>query len=213
MQIPFTIEEFLGVFAIYNTAVWPAQLALVAAAVVVIGLALESVRAGRWISAILALLWIWMAVVYHWRFFAPVNPAAYLFGAIFLVEAGLLAWLGVVRGALGFRPRHDLTSALGGVLIAYALVAYPLLGGAAGHWYPIAPTFGVPCPTTIFTLGVLLRVDRHERLPVLVIPVAWALVGSSAAWQLGMVEDYGRAVAALVAVAATLPRPAAWRYA
>ncbi len=45
MQLPFDAHQFFGVFARYNTAVWPAQIALVAAALAAVVLALRP-RAG-----------------------------------------------------------------------------------------------------------------------------------------------------------------------
>lgn len=69
----------------------------------------------------------------------------------------------------------------------------------AGHGWPRAPVFGVaPCPTTIFTLALLLA--SRTPLVVAAIPVLWALVGTTAAVLLGVPEDLGL----LVAVAAFL---------
>lgn len=34
MELPFTVDQFMAVFAAYNTAVWPAQILLYALAVV-----------------------------------------------------------------------------------------------------------------------------------------------------------------------------------
>jgi hypothetical protein len=46
---------------------------------------------------------------------------------------------------------------LGVALIAYAVVIYNALGYVLGHSWPNLPVFGVaPCPTTIFTFGMLL---------------------------------------------------------
>lgn len=79
MQPPFTLEEFLGVFARYNLAVWPLQVGLYAVAALLVALAARpSRRSGRWIAGLLAALWAWMGIVYHWAYFARINPAAYL---------------------------------------------------------------------------------------------------------------------------------------
>ena len=54
--------------------------------------------------------------------------------------------------------RVDMASfALGTALAALggALVAYPVLSAMLGREFPEMPTFGLPCPTTIFTLGLL----------------------------------------------------------
>jgi hypothetical protein len=85
-------------------------------------------------------------------------------------------------------------------LILYALVAYPLLGVLLGHHYPATPTFGAPCPTTIFTFGVLLWCQRRVPAWLLIIPGLWALIGLSAAISLGVPEDVGLFVAGAVAI-------------
>src|SRR5687768_15620762 len=93
--MPFTAGEFFEVFRRYNEAVWPLQLLLAAAGLVVAILALRShPRTGRIAMLVMALLWVWMGVVYHFAFFRHINPAASLFGAGFLVQAALFIWLG-----------------------------------------------------------------------------------------------------------------------
>lgn len=65
--------------------------------------------------------------------------------------------------------------------------------------------FGVaPCPTTIFTFGLLLLTRGPVPLRLLVIPLLWALVGASAALHLGVREDLGLVVTGLVATALLL---------
>ena len=158
----------------------------------------------RAVAGILGLFWVWMGVVYHWTFFRAINPAATLFGVLFVLEGIALVARGAVRRGLRFRFRATLQGLAGALLLAYALVAYPLLGYAAGHRYPAMPTFGLPCPTTIFTLGLLLWTEPPvPRLPLLV-PLAWSAFGASAALQLGVWEDLGLVVAGLVTGLLTL---------
>jgi hypothetical protein len=60
------------------------------------------------------------------------------------------------------------------------------------------PLFGIaPCPTTIFTIGVLLMASDRLTLWLSIIPIAWALIGTSAALFLGVPEDLGLAVAVI----------------
>jgi hypothetical protein len=204
-MLPFTVDEFFNVFRLYNEALWPAHIALTVLAVAGIALSVRQ-HAGdlRWVSAILALLWLWMAVAYHATFFRTVNPAAWLFAGAFALQ-GLLfarqAWRRasspVVRPASS-HPRAVIAIAL----VTYALVVYPIIGWIVGHRYPASPTFGVPCPTTIYTLGVLVWWAPLARWGLLLIPVAWSVVSVSAATRLGVPEDWGLPVAAALAVAA-----------
>ena len=207
MDVPFTVEQFLGVFARYNEALWPAQVVFYLLAAALVWLAVRGGRpADRWVGGGLALLWTWMGVVYHWAFFTAINPAAWLFGGLFLLQAILFVGAGVVAGRLRFHARPDAYGVAGAVMIGYALVLYPILGALAGHGYPRGPTFGLPCPTTIYTFGILLWAERVVPWWVLVIPAAWSLLGSSAAVSFGIVEDYGLIVAGVGGTAMLLWR-------
>jgi hypothetical protein len=41
----------------------------------------------------------------------------------------------------------------------FGLIAHPLLSSVFGHSFPAAPGFGLPCPTTLFPIGVLSLAD------------------------------------------------------
>ena len=199
--LPFTIEEFLDVFRRYNTAVWPAQWALMALALVIAVLVYrDRPRDHRWVHGMLAVLWLWMAFAYHIAFFTRVNAAATIFGAAFAAQGVLFAWYAWRTPAEPVRVHSGGAGHLGVVIVAYALFVYPALGYLFGHRYPAAPTFGVPCPTTIFTLGVIVWWGRTVPLALLVVPLAWSVVATSAAFSLGMSEDYGLTVAAIATV-------------
>ena len=59
--LPFTIEQFYGVFREYNTTVWPAQIFLLVLAVVAVVLVVFPRRwSGSSVSSILAFLWAWL---------------------------------------------------------------------------------------------------------------------------------------------------------
>jgi hypothetical protein len=201
-SLPFTTAQFLDVFRRYNESVWPGQWLLNLLAIVAVGAALAGGRsASKIATGIVAALWIWMGAVYHLTFFRAINPAALAFGSLFIIEGLLIAWFGVVRSSVRFDQRPNSATPVGLALIAYALVVYPLVGYALGHRYPSSPTFGVPCPTTIFTLGVLLLAPPPRLRVLIVIPVLWGVVGFTAAVKLGMWEDYGLLIAAVLATA------------
>jgi len=205
MAPPFTPEQFFAVFAAYSRALgaWPlAAYALGAAAVW--GAWRGGSGGARLAWGAAAVLWAWTGGLYHGLYFARINPAAYGFAAVFAAQAGLLGWE-AWRGRCGFRTGGACGWA-GTALVAYAMVLYPLLGARLGHAYPRAPLFGVtPCPTTLFTAGLLLWAEAPPRR-LAAIPLAWALVGTTAAWLLGVWEDLGL-VAAAAAGAWVLGRP------
>jgi hypothetical protein len=185
--MPFTTREFLDVFAAYNTALWPLVVALwvVTAAVLTSFVMRERV----WLPLPMLLLaghWLWSAVVYHAFFFTAINPAAWLFAALFVLQAVFLIVAassgGIVVRRLG-SWRHVVSSSL----IVYGLV-YPAIAWADGFAYPHMPTFGVPCPTVILTIGFLIGVSTSSILLSL-IPVAWSLLGISAVLSFGIHAD------------------------
>lgn len=203
MQLPFSREAFFDVFAVYNNALWPFVLALWAATL----LALIARVAGRdrseWTFGLLAVQWAWSAVAYHASLFSAINPAAWGFAALFLVQAALLTWFGVVHHRLRFSEATPVAHIAGYVLIVYGLF-YPLLAVVDGHAYPRVPTFGVPCPTTIVTVGFLLLVRGRLPFALVVVPVLWAALAGSSAFLLDVHTD----LMLLVAGAALLVR--AW---
>ena len=201
MQLPFTVEQFFGVFRAYNRAVWPAQIfLLLLAALTVVFIALRRSWSGVGVSAILAVLWIWLGTAYHWAFFAQINPVAYGFGALSIVGGLMFAWHGVIRRRLEFSFGKSLRAAIGTALLVFALLIYPIWGTLAGHGYPALPTFGLPCPTTIFTIGVLALASGTSLRAVLTEPILWSLVGSQAVFVLDVKPDLGLLVAGVVAV-------------
>ena len=206
MQLPFTKDQFFDLFGAYNETLWPALVALWIASVVLSLLLLSSRRpSDRWISSLLAAHWIWSAVAYHGTFFTRINPAAWLFGALFLLEGGLFLWWGVVRGRLSFAPWGSRWAPVAWIFVAYSLV-YPGINALDHHSVSRIPAFGGPCPTTIFTVGLLmLAAPRLWRLSI--VPVLWAAIGGSAAFALGVRADYALPLAGLaLAVTSAAPR-------
>ena len=198
-MIPFTVDQFLNVFERYNVAVWPAQLFLYAIGVLIICLAFQrKVDFSRSISLLLSMFWIWMGLLYHFWFFSTINRAALIFAAFFVLQGVLFFIAGVNKNNLTFQFRPGLFGVTGGMFLIYALVIYPALSYWLGHRYPAAPTFGLPCPTTIFTFGLLLWTNRRVPLYLLPIPFGWSLIGMSSAISFGMIEDYGLMVAGLL---------------
>jgi hypothetical protein len=202
MILPFTSADFYSNFAAYNRAVWPAPaIAGGLAAVAILAVFRRPAIAGRVSGLVLALMWAFTGVAYDILFFTRINPAAYVFGALFLIEAGLIAHYGLRRKAFIYGRKQGRDILVGLALIAYAVVLYPMIGTLAGHNYPAAPMFGIaPCSVTIFTFGMLLM--TRERLPrlVLAIPLLWAVIGGAAAFLLLAYQDWGLPVAGALSV-------------
>lgn len=203
--MPFTAARFFDVLAAYNTALWPAVVALWVASVAVLIVAARHGVPQRALAILLTVHWAWSALAYHAAYFTRINPAAWLFAVLFLFEAGTLFWEGVMRDRLSFRIDHSARTLLGMAFVVYAL-AYPLIVLAEGLPYPRAPLFALPCPTTLFTIGWLL-VAEMPGWRVTLVPLIWSVVGWSAASLFGVGADLALPLAGAALVIDRLLRP------
>ena len=200
MQLPFTTREFFDVFESYNTGIAIAQIIAYALGCITVILARKAdLQRSRVIVALLALFWFWIGIFYHIMHFAQINPAARSFGAMFVAQGLIFLIAGCVYGKLRFSFKRRPIPLVGVVFIVYAMAIYPAIGALFGHMYPRCPVFGVaPCPTVIFTFGLLLWTSTPVPMYVLIIPFLWSLIGFSAALRLGVPQDYGMVVAGIL---------------
>lgn len=206
MKIPFTADQFFDSMAAYNVSMFPVQIVLALLAVGLVAMVLLKARhSGVAVLSLLGVMWVWMGTVYQWLFFAPINPAAYAFGGLFVAQGLLLFFLAYKR-THAFAFRADARGIVGLLLVVFALLIYPAFGFFSGHRYPSAPTFGLPCPTTIFTFGMLLMATKRLPWYVFVVPVLWSVVGFNASWLFGVYEDIALPLSALVTVVLMLTK-------
>jgi Family of unknown function (DUF6064) len=194
--MPFSADAFFDVFTVYNRALWPFAAALWLLTAGVFALFVSNPR--DWASLLRLVLaghWLWAGAMYHAFFFTAINPVAWLFAALFILQSVLFAAprsfepsTPVRRGSM----RHVVSTAL----IVYGLL-YPLVAWADGFVYPRMPTFGVPCPTVVLTIGFLIAVSTRSLL-LSAVPIAWSLVGGSAAWLFGVHADLALPVAGVI---------------
>jgi hypothetical protein len=211
--MPFSVEQFFGVFSDYNQAVWPLQLVAFLAGIVAAALLWSKTRAASAIIVgILSAMWFVNGIGYHLLYFQAINPLARLFGVAFVLQGLLLAYVAAARPELRFRVGRDPATLFGMVCIVFALLLYPAVGWLAGDRYPAVPEFGIaPCPTTIFTIGVLLHGQWQQVRWLLVIPGLWACIGGSASFMLGVPQDYALFATLIGLVVIALGHWRGWR--
>ncbi len=197
MNPPFTIDAFLRVFADYNAAIWPFQIVAYGLGLVVIApLFIAQQGSVRLALAALAILWAVTGIGYHLTFFVQINPIAPVFAAFFVLQAIFFLASAIRPANLHLHLAPDFRTVAGLATIIYAVAIYPVLGIWAGHGLLAGPMFGVaPCPTTIFSIGMLLLTRGVWVIWLSVIPFMWSLIGLAAAIQLGMPEDLAMPIA------------------
>src|SRR5579864_5932890 len=195
------VQQFFAMFAQANTAVWPMQIVWHAVALAAIGLAIRPVgkNSSRLIAAFLAAYYVWLGIVFFGIFYNTITPAL-VDGAMFVFGGVLFLIAGVVRQDLKFQARWDLLGVVGGAFMLFAL-AYPLIDALTGHDFPAAPVFGLaPCPSAIFTAGLLLWTRPHMPMYVLVVPLIFLMSQApAAALAIGVVADVAKVPVGLVA--------------
>ena len=198
--MPFPAEQFFEIFEKYNEFVFPLQAVLILLAGACVFLVFGKSRVSDYlISGILAFLWIWAGIFYQLLFFTRINPAAYVFGALFILQGALFLYHGIIQKRLRFRFEKRFLGRLGAVFITYALIVYPFLSSLLGHGFPFSPTFGAPCPVVIFTFGLFMWTDKRFPLYFLIIPFLWSGLAAIAALKFGVYEDFGLTASAVAA--------------
>jgi hypothetical protein len=156
-----------------------------------------------------ATLWAWSGAAYHAVYFSRINPMAWIFATMFVLQAVGLSWLVVKRPSIAFVLGSTIRGKMAAGFLVYA-IAYPLLVWMSGVEFPRAPVFALPCPTVLFTAGILLATNPPVPRWLYVVPVLWSLIGGSAAWLFGVTPDLMMfpAAAAMVLDALTVIRSA-----
>lgn len=202
----FSPRTYYRMLELYNEAVWPSQFLAVGLGFGILGLLWRpAALQGRVIPAILAALWAWASWAFLWQRYATINWAATYVVPLFVLEALLLAWIGVVRQRLSFRAPRDAVGLLGIALFILSLTFYPMLAPLAGRPWRQAEVFGfAPDPTAIATLGLLLLTEGRPRWELLVIPMLWCSISGATLWAMGSPEALIPSLAALLVLVASI---------
>jgi hypothetical protein len=196
MRVPFTQQQFLDVFGAYNSTTWPVVIAFW---LVTLAFGVRFVR-GRpgsvALSALAAVHWAWSGLVYHALFFTDINPAAWWFAGMFLLEAFAFVWFGMVRRTLAFEWGHT---------VRHAVAARYSRTHSRIHfwcWRRATMCHGRhSSPSRVQRRSLRRRCCSPLFAPapvlVFVIPVMWATLAGTAAIALGVTPDLMLFVAAI----------------
>ncbi len=199
METPFTIEQFFEVFERYNTSVFPAQIIFLCLGIIAL-LLITSRRknSNYFITGFLGFLWLWIGIVYHLSFFISINKAAYGFGILFILQ-GLFFMREMFRTHLNFDSEKNGRTFLGYFFILFGLIFYPIIGYLLGGKISVTISLGLPCPPTILTFGFLMLSKKGFPKYLLIVPSIWAVIGTFAAVNFGVYQDFLMLIAAVIA--------------
>jgi hypothetical protein len=188
----FSPRTYYRMFELYHAQIWPIHLVVIVSVVaIVVLLRRDGEWRGRVIAALLAVSWLWVAIAFHLQRYATINWAAKYFAVLFVAEALMLTWLGVVRRRLRFSLSRESAPYMAVGLLLVALALEPIAGRIAGRtWQQVEVAGLTPDPTAVATLALLaLAIPRAPRA-LLVIPVLWCVIGGATLWALGSGEAW-----------------------
>jgi hypothetical protein len=202
MELPFSQNDFFYLFKIYNNNIFSFEIFLYLLGIISLTVLITRYSARNLIiSSVLAIFWLWNGVVYHLMYFTKINKAAYIFGIVFILQGLIFFYHGIIRNKFNFEFSKSVKNIFGLIVILYGIVFYSVLGYFFGHIYPFSPVFGAaPCPTVIFTWGILLMNKGKSSFIILIIPAIWSIIGTTAAFKLGVIEDYGLIISAVTSI-------------
>ena len=207
MKLPFNTEQFFNVIEKYNLTMFPFQLIILFLGIVCIFLLHSKLLSkDKLIGIYLGVLWIWIGLAYHLTFFTVINKAAFLFGGIFILQGLLILFYSFIKNRLVFKFTLQVKDYLGYFFIFYGLIIYPIISFLVEGSFEKTIILGLPCPSTIFTFGLFLLTNYKFPKSLLIIPSLWAIVGLSAAINIGVLQDIMILIAAITAVVILIGR-------
>ncbi|MCF8303731.1 MAG: DUF6064 family protein [Bacteroidales bacterium] len=201
MSIPFSTEDFFRIIVQYNSSLFPVQIVIFL--IPVAGLILMHINhplKDRFTGVFLGLIWLWTGLAYHISFFAGINPAAYGFGGLFIIQGLMFLFETIGKKRLQFTFEKSAMHYVAYFFIIYGLLIYPVIEFVAEGALLKTISLGLPCPTTILTFGFLMLAAKKLPGYLLIIPTLWAVIGVNAAFNFGVYQDVMMVVAAITAV-------------
>lgn len=201
--LPFELRAYWRLFALENEALWPAQLALLAAGAALVACLLSGRRPSvRWLGPALGAVWLWTG----WQFvvlrYGTVNWAAPTLAWGFYAEGVLLAALGLAGRF--FFARRSRRERIGLGLTAVALFVWPLFSWLDGRPWSEAEVAAIaPDPTAIATLGLLSLAERNRWTALLcLLPALWLGVSALTLFTMGAWQGWAVLAALAAGIAA-----------
>lgn len=199
--MPFTQQQFFEVFRNYNTSIYPSQIILLLFGIYAIfNFHKRDKFVLKYSGAILTLIWLWIGMIYHILYFSKINKAAYLFGAIFIVQAIFFFVEFRIKKRILIEPVNMYNNITGYFFMIFGAIIYPTIGLINGKGIEYTISFGLPCPSVIYTFGLLILLGKSSPKYLYIIPTIWAIIGLFAAINFGVYQDILLPISAITGI-------------
>ncbi len=190
------LENLLAQIGQYNQALFPfsilvpSALALMAIVLVIFSFARRDARSNALMKLFLALLYMIAGLETLYHVFLAEVIVGYIVGAVIMWVFSLLFVWDVFHKQTAFRlsSRTDLRI-LSLLLMIYGIFVYPLVEWVLGFTWPEMVFFGAECPSTIFTIGLLIGSIPRVNKVIYTVLSAGAVISGGIFSMLGATFD------------------------
>lgn len=206
----FAPETYQRLFIRYHEAIWPLQIPVVIAMLVIPWLILRrggvEPRMMRIALPILAVVWVWIGTDFLYQRYGEINWAAVWPAAGFMFQGVLLLATAFAEPEQPASVRVPPAARDAGLLVmSAAVILLPLAAPLSGRPWLSAELVGVtPDATALFTLGLLALKPLRLRLLLLPVPLLWCLFSTLTQIAMDWPDAWILPALAAAAVAATL---------
>jgi len=176
--ILFSEAIYYRQFELYNQAIWPLHIvAILFVLFVLYALFKRPVWAGRLIAGVLIVSWVWVAVVFLYRWFYQIHVVANWYAFSFIMQAVLIGWFGFIKNGFNGAVTNRLRINIGSGLLFFSILFYPFIAWISDRsWLQFEMFALAPDPTALATIALLILLKAPVVLYV--IPALWMLVSS-----------------------------------
>jgi len=171
--ILFSQTTYFRQFELYNQAIWPLQLvAMLFACVIIYAVWRKPPWAARLVTVLLVVSWCWVAWAFLYQRFYQIHIIANWYALGFILQAGLIAWYGIIKNRFVFFVGNPLRVKFGSGLLLIIFILYPFVPFITGRsWLQFEMFALAPDPTVLATLAILL-IYKSPRV-LYTIPIIW----------------------------------------
>jgi len=197
-MLSFSLKEFLIVLESYNLDIWPLQIIAYVLILLVLFFSLKPTKySAKIVLVVLSFFWLFTGIVFCFLYWTTSHIFGYIFG-IFCVLQGFIFLYSIIKSDITIGSTDKTYTLIGVLFVLYAIIGYQILGYYLGHIYPKFFAVGlVPCPTTIFTFGIFLIINKKIPIKYFVILLMISLGGFLAAYN-GIYEDIGLVIVGIL---------------
>ena len=174
--ILFSDKIYYRQFELYNHAIWPLHLiSILFSLVIIYTLWKKPVWAGHVIAVLLTFSWVWVAWAFLYAYFYQIHVVANWYALGFVLQAGLIAWFGIIKNQFTLAEVSHTKIKIGLVLVFISLILYPFIALFTGRsWLQFEMFSLTPDPTVLATIAILVLCKASRVLYI--IPIMWLVI-------------------------------------